>query len=200
MAATFIDAPWYLPPVTSVLLVPPAEEPLTLAQAKLRAGLDWPDGDPRDDLMQDFIAAARAQVELDTGLALLTQTRGITFHESAAWSAESGYVPLPMQTLPLQSLTDPNGNPATFTTGFERRRAVARLTSSFTPGMWTAVAGWEDAAALRQQAPGLVQAVGLLVAHFATVGRDAVIVGTIATPNPLGYDECINPYRLVTLA
>jgi len=195
----FIEAPWYLPPVSSVLLLAPTEEPLTLAQGKLRAGLDWPAGDPRDDLMNDFIAAARAKVELDTGLALLTQTRGITFHESAAWDATSGWLPLPMQALPLQSLTDPSGVPVTFATGYEQRRAVVRV-ASVAPGQWTAVAGWLDAASLRAEAPALVQAVGLLVAHFATVGRDAVIVGTIASANPVGYDDLINPYRLVTLA
>jgi uncharacterized phiE125 gp8 family phage protein len=201
-ATAFIAAPWYLPPVTSVLVVAPTEEPLTLDEGKLRAGLTWASGDPRDDLMNGFIAAARAQVEFDTGLALLTQTRAITFYGGVGWATDSGVVPLPMQALPLQSLTDPDGNPvplSRFRDGF-RRRVAALQVDDFQSGTWTIVSGWPDAAALRAEAPLLVQAVGLLVAHYATVGRDLTIVGTIVATTPQGYDACINPYRLVTLA
>src|SRR3954462_15905819 len=109
MTNTFIAAPWYMQPVSSVLVVAPTEEPLTLAQAKLRAGLDRGTGDPRDDQMNSFIAATRAKVELDTGLALLTQTRAIPFRADGAASAVP--VPLRMQARRLQALTDPSGNP-----------------------------------------------------------------------------------------
>jgi hypothetical protein len=68
--------------VFSVLVDPPTSEPLTLDEAKLRAGLDWPTGDPRDEMMNDFIAAARSKVEQDTGLALLTQTRDVYYDGS----------------------------------------------------------------------------------------------------------------------
>ena len=201
-ATAFVGAPWYMPPVISALKVAPTEEPLSLAQAKLRAGLDWPDGDPRDDLMKAFIAAARAKVELDTGLALLTQTRAITFIAPVSWwSSDGGVVPLPMQSLPLQSLTDPDGNPYTrFVSGYDQRLAAVRFWDEFQSGTWLAVSGWPDAATLLAEAPLLVQAVGLLVAHYATVGRDLAIVGTIVATTPQGYDDYIDPYRLVTLA
>lgn len=200
-ASVFVDAPWYLPPVTSVLVTAPAEEPLTLTQAKLRAGLDWADGDPRDDLMKAFIAAARAKVELDTGLALLTQTRAITFNEGVAWANDSGYVPLPMQALPLQSLTAPDGSVFTdFVDCYARRLSAVHFLTGFQSGTWTAVSGWPTAAALLAEVPLLVHAVGLLVAHYATAGRDLAIVGTIVQEMPQGYDDCVDPYRLVTLA
>src|SRR5258705_9577128 len=85
-AVTFIQPPFWAqgprayavaPHAVSVLVTPPALEPLTLDQGKLRAGLDWVAGDPRDALMTGFIQAARSQVEQDTGLALLTQTRDV---------------------------------------------------------------------------------------------------------------------------
>jgi len=81
---SFVPAAWYLPSqgVTSTLVIAPTEEPLTLDEAKLRAGLDWVAGDPRDALMTGFIAAARAKVEHDTGLALLTQTRNVLVNAS----------------------------------------------------------------------------------------------------------------------
>jgi len=201
MAATsFIDAPWYLPPVVSALVTAPTEEPLTLAEGKLRAGLDWLDGDPRDDLMKAHIAAARAKVEFDTGLALLEQTRAITFYESVSW--DCGIVPLPMQSLPLQSLTDPDGNPfpmARWRSGFAQRMSILQFDSGFQSGTWTAVAGWPDKAVLLAEAPLLVQAVGLLVGHYATVGRDLTTAGSIAT-TPMGYRDCIDPYTLQVLA
>src|SRR5262245_24487473 len=101
--SAFVRAPWASPQSCySVLIAGPTEEPITLDEAKLRAGLDWEPGDPRDALMQGFIAAARNQVEQDTGLALLTQTREVTVLVPPG----GGVVPLPMQALPLQAITD----------------------------------------------------------------------------------------------
>jgi len=200
----FVDAPWYLPPVSSVLVVPPTVEPLTLAEAKLRAGLDWATGDPRDALMTGFIAAARQQVEMDTGLALLTQTRAITFHATGVVDAtDCGILPLPMQSLPLQSLTDPDGNPfdpLRYASGYQHRLSAVQFYDGWQSGTWMAVAGWPDVDALKADAPLLVHAVGLLVAHYATVGRDLSIVGTIVADTPMAYKAAINPFCLVTLA
>jgi uncharacterized phiE125 gp8 family phage protein len=199
-ATSFIGAPWYVPPVVSALVVAPVEEPLTLAEGKLRAGLDWPDGDPRDDLMRAHIAAARAQVEFDTGLALLQQTRAITFYASSL--SDGGIVPLPMQSLPLQSLTDPDGQPvpmARWRSGFPRRLSILQVDSGVQAGTWTAVVGWPTPAALLAEAPLLVQAVGLLVSHYATVGRDLTIVGAAVATTPMGYRDCVDPYTLQVL-
>ena len=66
-----------LPHIVSVCTVPPSDEVYTLDEAKLRAGFTWPSPDERDALMDSFIRAARAKVESDTGLALLTQTREV---------------------------------------------------------------------------------------------------------------------------
>jgi hypothetical protein len=168
----FVRAPWDTPRgVYSVLLVPPAIEPLTVDEAKLRAGLSWPPADPREGLMAEFIKAAREQVERDTGLALLTQTREV--HVAAELPAGAP-VPLPPQCTPVQSLV-------------ESGATVYRI-----------VAGWPDAATLKAEAPLLVHAVGLLAAHYATFGRDLATTEG-ANVVPLGYADAIQPYRLEVL-
>jgi hypothetical protein len=177
--------------ISSVLIEGPTEEPLTLDQGKLRAGLDWPTGDPRDDLMTGFIAAARSQVEQRTGLALLTQTRDVTF----AWL--ECVMPLPWQALPVQSMTDPAGNPVASTRYRVEGRSVYWGVAP-PVGTWRIVAGWPSPAALALEAPLLVHAVGLLTAHYATLGRDLAVLDTVSTV-PAGFEDAIAPYVLVVV-
>jgi uncharacterized phiE125 gp8 family phage protein len=177
--------------VQSVLLVAPAFEPLTLDEAKLRAGLDWPAGDPRDALMTSFIHAARQKVEQDTGLALCKQTRQITI---AIDAGSTLVLPLPTQALPLLSVTDPLGRAR----HIDRALRPAALTlPDAVSGEWTIESGWPDAATLAAEAPLLVHAVGLLCAHYATLGRDLAGVGHLSFTVPQGYDDAIDPFRLV---
>jgi hypothetical protein len=187
----FVRPPWAQPSsVSSVLVTPPIEEPLTLDEGKLRAGLDWADGDPRDDLMRGFIAAARSQVEQDTGLALLTQTRDVTIYATIT----DGIFPLPVQALPVQSITTPAGVRLTPTDWW------SWMPAPIAAGTWRIIAGWPTAADLKAEAPLLIQAVGLLTAHFATLGRDLAYEGRNIVAMPQGYEECIAPYRLVWVA
>lgn len=203
----FLIAPWTSPAsVQSMLVTPPVEEPLTLEEAKLRAGVDWASGDPREALMLDWIRTARAQVEQDTALALLTQTRDIVYD---AYVPEP--FPLPMQATPLQSLD------VAVVSRTRGRRPIRAWVSR--RGGWpvlhtapregeveylvaTIVSGWTTAAVLRVEAPLLVQAVGLLTAHYATLGRDLATVeasGGKAALVPMGYEELIAPHRLMWL-
>ena len=187
-ATEFIRPPWASPAgVSSILLEPPAAEPLTLDEAKLRAGLDWAAGDPRDGLMDGFIKAARQKVEADSGLALLEQTRRVYISAAAGEP-----MPIPAQTIPTVSITADDGSaPPEFVDG------AWTFPAGYT-GTLTVVAGWPDAAALAAEAPLLVHAVGLLVAHMATLGRDlASIDETFLLP--LGYEDAIQPYRLMRI-
>lgn len=212
---SFIQPPFWATPgsrvavaphAISVLVTPPAIEPLTLVEAKLRAGLDWLAGDPRDALMNGFIAAARAKVEADTGLALLTQTRDVYFD-----ALTTRTIALPAQSMPLQSVTsikstDTAGvvntlDPATYVVDLASGRiglALGAMWPSdlrpFQPYVLRLVAGWTSAALLLAAAPLLVHAVGLLVAHYATVGRDVTTVGTIIATTPYGYEDAISGY------
>ena len=170
-----------------MLLVGPTEEPLTLDEAKLRAGLSWAPGDPRDALMQSFIKAARQKVEQDTGLALLQQTRLVTINVAAGAT-----VPIPAQTMPTISITALAPAPT-----FEVGPGLWTFPDD-TVGSWEVVAGWPTAVALQAEAPLLVQAVGLLCAHMATLGRD-LASSEESFLVPLGYDEAIQPYRVLWL-
>jgi uncharacterized phiE125 gp8 family phage protein len=194
----------------SVLVEAPVDEPLTLEQAKARAGFDWVSPDPRDALLLEFVRAARSKVELDTGLALLTQTRDAWL--SAFPLLPSGVIRLPAQCRPLQSVTsiiwrDTDGisfmlPPEAYVV--DLARGEIGLSAA---GVWPAlstlrtvapvtvrvVAGWPDPDILARQAPLLLQAVGLLTAHYATAGRDLVAEGLAEVP--LGYAAAIAPYE-----
>lgn len=197
------------PHATSVIVTPPAIEPLTLAEAKLRAGLDWPDGDPREILLAGFIPAARAKVERDTGLALLTQTRDIYLDMITARV-------LSLPVFPIQSVTsvkstDTAGvvntlNPTNYVVDLASARLGLSLSGvwptdlrPFQPYVIRVVAGWPDVLTLTAQEPLLVHAVGLLLAHYATLGRDLASLDP-ATEIPHGYRDIIASYERVTVA
>lgn len=172
---TYIDATvglWTLPNV-SLLVVPPATEPLTLDEAKLRAGLTWAPGDERDAQMRGFIRAARERVERDTGYALLTQTRDVYLSHYVHPSE------FPGPARPLQSITE-----------------IVSPEPSVYPWVRRVVVGWTDVIHIP---PLLSFAVGLLTAHYATAARDVVVIGTIAQTIPLGYEDAIADYRRVAV-
>lgn len=203
-ATPFVRPPWASPASLYRHQVElPTEEPLTLEEAKIYAGLDWPAGDPREALMRGFVSAARVKVELDTGLALLTQTWDL-FVE-----AVEGVVLLPAQATPLQSITEVTAlgaplGPAVLTPADVTPAAggqAIQLTawpSAWGPFVVRVVSGWPTPAVLLAEAPLLRHAVGLLTAHYATLGRDLASTAPVTTV-PLGYDEAIAPHRLLWL-
>lgn len=187
-----------------------ARKPLTLAEGKGWAGLDWADGDARDVLMTGFIAAAAAKVEQDTGYALLRRTIDVYADALPA----QGPVTLPVR--PLQAVRaitsiDTAGDAheldaATYVVDLASARIGLALGGvwptdlrPFQPYVLRIVVGWPSVAQLLERDPLLVHAVGLLTAHYATVGRDLTTVGTIAT-TPYGYDDAISGYVPVTVA
>lgn len=179
-------------------------EPLTLADVKLLAGLDWMDGDPRDAVMLRFLRSARKQVEHDTGLAIRLRVRDVfldAIDEPYEW---------PAQTLPLQSVVS-----IRWVSAAEVATVVASSTyqvelptgrialvpgqvwptgefRSLSPWVVRTVAGYASIAAIPED---LVHAIGVLTAHYATAGRDVVITGTIVNTVPMGYDAIIQPHR-----
>jgi uncharacterized phiE125 gp8 family phage protein len=184
---------WTFPRVSAVLVTPPAIEPISLEDLKLRARHDRTD---EDALLLGFIQAARQQVERDTDRALLTQT----------WRAVvvAPYGPIEVPWPPLQAVTKVTVQTAEGTSVLDPSLYVVDTVSApgrvLISGMGAAaveieyVAGWPDVAHLP---PLLVHAVGLLAAHYLTVGRDLATVGTIISTTVAGYAEAVAPYRLV---
>jgi uncharacterized phiE125 gp8 family phage protein len=177
------------------IVTPPAVEPITPAELLDRARLAGSDAEG-SPLLTDYIAAARAQVEQDTGCALLTQTIAVAFDG----------VPTTLPWPPLQAVTSATSidaagvaqpiDPATYR--LDTLSLPARL-------LWTVVpsgpvtleltVGWTP----ETLPPPLKQAVGLLATHYLTYGRDRVAVGVSVAEMPAGYDEAIAPYTLVVL-
>jgi uncharacterized phiE125 gp8 family phage protein len=201
----------------NVLVTAPTEEPITLDEAKLAAGLDWPSGDPRDAQMTGFIAAARERVERDTGLALLTQTRDV--YLSGLIAPQDWPAPVqPLQSilsvdenlddgtrvaLPSDAWTTAPGAPIKVKPG-KAAAAVAAAVPPNTPPEFDPVypyivrviVGWTTVAEIP---PLLTFAVGLLTAHYATAGRDIVALGERVAALPMGYEDAIADYRRVAV-
>ena len=203
-----IEIPWWSggPHAVSVLVDPPEFEPLTLDEAKLRAGFKWVPGDERDALLLGFIRAARAKVEQDTGLALPLQTRDVRFDYLAA----DAPILLPGVCAPLRTVVsaytlDPDGTEVPLDpTGYvidsmsNPARVLVTATAAsvanlgqFQPWGMRIEAGWPTAADIP---PLLVHAVGLLASHYLTLGRDMIVVGTITADVPYGYDHVLSGF------
>lgn len=93
-----------------VTTVPPAVEPVTLAEAKLWARVENPD---EDQLMSDLIVAARQRVEVDLKRALITQTKTLFMGGfPSAWSQIQLPYP-PLQSVVSVVYTSMLGTPVT---------------------------------------------------------------------------------------
>lgn len=193
---------------TSVLVTPPTTEPLSIAEVKQRARIST---SAEDGLIRTYIKAARDQVEQDTGLALLTQTRDVYLD-----SVPAGITPFALPWPPLQSVTsvkytDTGGIVQTLAASnyvWDASSMPARLALSdvgvwptdirvFQPWVIRIVVGWTNPALIP---PALLEAVGILAVHMATFGRDLVSVGNTVTPMLQSYHEKIAAYSLVRVA
>lgn len=81
------------------LLTPPSGEPLSLADAKAFARIG---SDHEDALITQLIAAARARIEAETGLALMSRSLRLTLTDWPIGVLEQGGLRLPMR--PAHSL------------------------------------------------------------------------------------------------
>lgn len=193
-----------------------AREPLTLDEGKLRAGLDWAAGDPRDALMTGFIAAARRKVQQDTGVVPLLQTYDVLFD-----AVPRHWIPIALPWRPVLRIVsmaaidcagvthtldasdyelDPSSDtPRPARVALSVRGVWPTDLRPFQPYVLRIVAGWPSIAALSAAAPWVAQAIGVLTAHYATLGRDLATSEPV-TAMPQGYDDVIAPYCLVSVA
>jgi uncharacterized phiE125 gp8 family phage protein len=178
----------------------PTDEPLTLDDGKLRAGLDWAVGDPRDALMESFIAAARQYVEQRTARAIPAQAHQL-FYDSAGIVVGT-LLAVPGASQPVISVAAVT---STDTAGAEHvldaaayvvqpGRGVIQLLGPL-PTDVQALEGWrvDLTCGTDPLDPGLVQVIGLLTAHYATLGRDLASI-TPALDVPHGFEEALAPF------
>jgi len=189
----------------SYLLAGPAEEPVSLAEARAFLRLD---SEAEDGLVSTLVAAARLHVESVTGRALVNQSWRLVLD---AWPTDC-VVTLPVS--PLVSLTaitayDEDGDDhAVPMAQFEAAAGVtpARLNLPRTvAGMPVLrerfgievdyVAGFGEADDVPSD---LKRGVLALVAHWFE-HRDAVLVAGSGAVIPPGFNQMISPYRQVRL-
>ena len=157
--------------MTSTLIAPPGEEPVTLAEAKAFCRIDGAD---EDALVDALIAAARLQIESLTGRALITQSWRLTM------ACAPRLVELPV--IPVAALVAAPDGAVLQGDAVLLVEPVDELTVDYTAGYGAAA-----------DVPGdLKQAVLTLVAYWYE-NRDAV------TMPPLGFDRLIASYKRVRL-
>lgn len=188
--------------MTSYLLAGPAEEPVSLAEAKAFLKVD---GDAEDALITTLIGAARLHVEGVTGKALLAQSWRIVLDD---WP-EGGVVKLPVS--PLISVTE---IAATDESGGSHEIALAQFLSEpdrlIVPRVVVGMPVLQERQGLEidyvagfgaepEDVPAdLKQALLGLVAHWFE-HRDAVIVAGSGAIVPSGFDRAVAQYKRVRL-
>lgn len=186
--------------MSSILLVPPASEPLSLADAKTYLRVEHGDD---DELIAALLSAARNAVELATRRALITQTWRIVLDR---WPASGRIVsPVnPLRTLAAARVLAADGAPAVLDTddftldtasvpgvlAFERAnvaqpgRALAGIELDVTAGYGAAA----------NVPPPLVQAIRLLIAQ-GYEQRDEVRADAL----PDAVAALIAPFRVLSI-
>lgn len=188
--------------LSSILLTPPAVEPLSLAEAKVFLRVETTDDDP---LIAALISAARLHVEMHTGLALVTQSWRMVLD---CWPAK-GRIPVrpaPLQALAAARVFDFDGESRTVDT---QAFVVDASTSTLSFIPWALpmptriaagieldiTAGFGDAAS--DVPEPLRQAIRLLVADWYE--NRAAVAGTEAAATPANASALIAPYRMLPL-
>jgi uncharacterized phiE125 gp8 family phage protein len=188
--------------MASILLAPPAVEPLSLAEAKVFLRLETADDDP---LIAAFISAARLHVETLTGLAFVTQRWRMVLD---CWPANGRIAvrPAPLQALIAARVFDFDGEVRTIDAqAFVPDASTSTL--SFIPwalpmptrigaGVELDIAvGFGDAAS--DVPEPIRQAIRLLVAHWYE--NRAIVAGAEMAPVPSHAAALIAPYRMLQL-
>lgn len=184
--------------MTLRLIIPPAVEPVSLADAKLHCRVDH---NADDELISDHIATARRQAEHQLGRALITQTWERVLDQFPAAEIELGMPPVRqvlavryldaagvMQTVPAASylLDDVRTSgwvlPVSGTSWPAVETSAGAVRVTFTCGMA------DDAAALRSIAPEVRQWILLQVGALYD-NRAAISQGRPAAALPDGYAD-----------
>jgi uncharacterized phiE125 gp8 family phage protein len=191
--------------MSSILLTPPAVEPVTLADAK--AYLRVATGDD-DDVIAGLIAGARGHVEAQTRRALITQAWRLV---RDCWPHDGliAVVPVPLQQITAARVYRQDGSTQTIdTAAFTSDKAAAPAIIAFVPcslpvpgrtvgGIELDVEVGYGAAPADVPAP-LCQAIRLIVAHWYE-NRGLIASGQNVVVLPMPVAGLIAPYRVLSL-
>lgn len=180
------------------LITPPAMEPIDLASAKLHCRVDHSD---EDSSIEALIAAARAQIEKDTGRALIEQTLEMRID---TWPTIL-YLPRPpaMRVVSVMAIDQAGAATVLSESAYKLRTGTepgyVLFESSLRPAVDLAdfagvrvryVAGYGGASDVPKP---LIQAIKLLVGHWYT-NREAVGASNQAAL-PFAVEALITPYK-----
>ena len=188
-----------------VLVTPPAEEPVTLAEAKLQCRIEAGDTD-QDALLELYLDAAVSHLDGYSGVlgrCLVQQT----WRQDFDGLCQALRLPMPALSVTSVELVDEAGAPtvvagASYELQHDALGSFVRMADGYASPVTltesrgvrvTFVAGYGAAASV----PSRVRlAILLLVSHWYQ-NREAVNVGNITSLMPLAFDELIRPLRRV---
>lgn len=195
------------------LLTSPALEPVTLEQARAHLRLDAvgsPPTHPDDALVTALIVAARQRIENETGRALIAQQWEMVADGFAA--DEKGRIALPRQpVLSVDQVRYVDSDGVTQTFGLESPvtswRLIGKDGAILVPGYniaWPSARAQDDAVRIAFTAgygeeaadvPAPLKAAMLLDIGLMYENRESVVVGTISSELPMGWEALVWPYR-----
>jgi uncharacterized phiE125 gp8 family phage protein len=189
--------------MSSLLLTPPAVEPVALAEMKAFLRVEHGDDDA---VIASLIAGARIHVEAQTKRALITQGWRLSFD---AWPQDGriAVAPAPLQTLDAVRVHDAGGTPSDIDLqNFvpDPGASVLAFAPSSLPAPGRRAAGIEldvtvgYGAAAGDVPEPLRQAIRLLAAHWYE-NRGLVATEGQGAPLPATVQALIAPYRVLSL-
>jgi uncharacterized phiE125 gp8 family phage protein len=189
--------------MTHTIIVPPAAEPLTLAEVKAHLRLD---SSIDDALLTSLITAARGYLEAESGLVLVTQTLRFYFDD---WPA-GGLIQLaiaPVQTLESVTVYDAAGHPQTVPLDghvLDAASMPARLFLATQPPAGRPLNGIEiDVTAgfgnTGADVPDTLKRAMLMHVALMYELRGAIPSDMQPAAVPAGYDRLVSPWRAVRL-
>ncbi|HQS59734.1 MAG: hypothetical protein B7Y56_03045 [Gallionellales bacterium 35-53-114] len=189
-----------------IVIIPPSEEPVTLAEAKLHCKIEVTDD---DTLITSLITATRQQAEHITGRAFCTQTLELVL--DAFPDPEAFKLPMPPaiaitsvkyidtngveQTLDAAAYSlDKDSQPGSLSPAYDTTWPDTRAVPNAVRVRYTA--GYGAAAAV----PASIKSWMLMAIGTLYASREAIIIGTITSEVPRGFFAALlDPYWIPRL-
>jgi uncharacterized phiE125 gp8 family phage protein len=191
--------------MSSILLTPPAVEPVTLADAKAYLRVEHSDDDA---VITALIAGARSHVEAQTRRALITQSWRL-IRDSWPCDGRIAVAPSPLRQITAGRVYRLDGTTRAldlqaFVSDLGATPSIISFLSWSLPAPGRPVAGIEiDVEVGYGSGPANVpdplrQAIKLLVSHWYE-NRGVIAVGQAVASFPIGVTALIAPYRVLSL-